>query len=102
MVSSFAEQYGIRIYSNDFRSMKWNEFKALIAGIGPETPLGRIVSIRAEDDKEVLKSFTPSMRRERAEWRMKMAKMKPQETVQAGIESIKQALFAMAEPKHDE
>ena len=38
--------------------MKWDEFQALLVGIGPETPLGNIVSIRAEDDPEILKHFT--------------------------------------------
>ena len=43
--------------------MKWDEFKDLLTGIGPETPLGRIVAIRAEDDKEMLKQFTPEQNR---------------------------------------
>ena len=38
--------------------MTWDEFRDLLVGISPETPLGRIVSIRAEEDKEVLKHFT--------------------------------------------
>ncbi|MFR6462092.1 MAG: Gp15 family bacteriophage protein [Anaerostipes hadrus] len=37
MVSSFAEQYGIRIYSKEFKEMQWHEFKALLCGIGPDT-----------------------------------------------------------------
>lgn len=39
--------------------MSWGEFSTLLAGIMPETPLGQIVSIRSEDDKETLKHFTP-------------------------------------------
>lgn len=54
--------------------MSWGEFASLLAGISPETPLGRIVSIRAEDDKDMLKSFTPDQRRIRNEWRSREAK----------------------------
>ena len=31
-------------------------------GIGPDTSLGRIVSIRLEDDNEVIKEFTPEQK----------------------------------------
>lgn len=49
--------------------MKWDEFRALLIGIGPETPLGRIVSVRSEEDKEALKYFTVEQNRIRNEWR---------------------------------
>lgn len=39
----------------------------------PETPLGQIVSIRSEDDKEILKHFTPDQHRIRNEWRSRQA-----------------------------
>ena len=38
--------------------MKWDEFKDMLSGLGPDTPLGRIVAIRSEDDPEVLKNFS--------------------------------------------
>ena len=43
--------------------MRWSEFKSLLIGLGPNTILGRIVSIRAEDDSEVLKNFTKDQQR---------------------------------------
>lgn len=39
--------------------MPWDEFSDLLSGIGPDTALGRIVAIRAEEDEEILKHFTP-------------------------------------------
>ncbi len=54
--------------------MSWGEFSTLLAGIMPETPLGQIVSIRSEDDKEMLKSFTPDQHRIRNEWRSRRAR----------------------------
>ena len=76
--------------------MKWDEFRALISGLSPKTALGRVVSIRAEDDKEVLESYTPDMHKLRNEWRARIAKERsPQETLDF-LESIKQTLIQMA------
>ena len=96
IVSSFLSQYGFRIYSDDFRKMKWEEFKALLSGLGPDTPLGRMVQIRAEEDEELLKYFTPEQKRIRREWRLREAKEKPKEELDAVLESLKQAFIQMA------
>ena len=70
--ASFAAQYGIRLREEE--DMSWSEFCTLLAGIMPETPLGRVVSIRSENDKEVLKNFTKEQHRIRNEWRSRMTK----------------------------
>lgn len=70
--ASFAAQYGIRLRQEN--DMSWSEFCTLLAGITPETPLGQVVSIRCENDKEVLKSFTKEQHRIRNEWRNRMTK----------------------------
>ena len=67
--ASFAQQYGIRLRRED--DMSWDEFSTLLAGLNGDTPLGHIVSIRAETDKERLKQFTPAERKIRNEWRMR-------------------------------
>lgn len=95
-MSSLAEQYGIRVYSEDFRKMQWHEFKALLCGIAPDTALGRIVSIRMEDDKEVLKEFTKEQHRIRNEWRCKVAKQKNEKDVNEFLETMKQAFIDIA------
>lgn len=38
--------------------MPWLEFSQLLAGIDPDTTLGRVVSIRAEKDPEKISKFT--------------------------------------------
>lgn len=48
--------------------MSWQEFCTLLSGILPETPLGKIVAIRAEKDPKVLQKFTPEQKRVRNEW----------------------------------
>lgn len=95
IVASFQAQYGIRL-SRDLEGMKWDEFKALLVGISPETPLGRIVSIRAEDDKEILEHFTKEQRRIRSEWRNRRAKKVSEEELAAVLEQLKQGFIAMA------
>jgi hypothetical protein len=49
--------------------MSWDEFCTLLAGIMPKTPLGQVVSIRSEEDKDILKNFTPEQNKIRNEWR---------------------------------
>ena len=76
--------------------MKWAEFKQLLIGIGPDTPLGRIVSIRAEDDPEVLKHFTVEQHRIRNEWQSKRAKKITETQLFDILEQLKNAFAAMA------
>lgn len=63
--ASFLQQYGIRLTTTD---MPYAEFVRLLGGLMPETPLGRIVTIRAEKDSKVLKHFTPEQKKIRTEW----------------------------------
>lgn len=64
--SSFLKQYGIRLRSDD--DMSYSEFCSLLSGIMPDTPLGQIVSIRAEKDAKAIKKFTKEQKRIRDEW----------------------------------
>lgn len=100
IVASFQTQYGIRL-SRELKGMKWSEFKALLCGLSPETPLGRIVSIRAEDDKEILKHFTKEQKRIRSEWRNRKAQKVSKEELAAMLEQLKQGFIAMAGGKRD-
>lgn len=70
--SSFTKQYGIRLRADT--EMTWDEFSTLLAGIMPETPLGQIISIRSEDDPDVLKEFNNEQKRIRNEWHSRIGK----------------------------
>ena len=95
-MASFQAQYGLRL-SRELDSMKWNEFKALLVGIGPDTPLGRIVSIRSENDEDVLKYFTADQNRIRNEWRNRRVKTQVSKADQTQmLEQIKKAFISMA------
>lgn len=76
--------------------MRWDEFCALLNGVSADTPLGRIVQIRSEDDEEVLKNFTKGQHKIRSGWRNRRAqKITPEQTMDF-LEQMKQALISMA------
>lgn len=76
--------------------MSWREFSYLLEGLSGETPLGRIVSVRAENDPEALKDFTPEQRRIRNEYRRKIAKGKSSKEVENAMEQFKQAFIQIS------
>jgi hypothetical protein len=75
--------------------MSWSEFCTLLSGIMPETPLGKVVEIRAEEDKEILKNFTKDQHRIRNEWRSRQVNLMTDEEKQEQIEELKK-IFAKA------
>lgn len=68
----------------------------MLSGIGPDTPLGRIVAIRSETDKNVLKHFTRDQKRIRSEWMARRAKAKTESETATFIEQMKQMFIRMA------
>lgn len=93
--ASFQSQYGIR-FTTDLPGMKWQEFADLLAGLSPETPLGRMVSIRSERNPDVIKNFTPDQKRIRAEWAKKSASHVTEEQMRTMLDSLKAAFIANA------
>ena len=90
-MASFQSQYGIRL-SRDLSGMKWTEFRAYIIGLDSNSPLGKIVTIRAENDAEVVKHFNPSQREIRNKWQSRKAKTMPRKDLDQFLESM-QAVF---------
>ena len=79
IISSFLSQYGLRIRTKEFESVSWDEFKSLLAGMALETALGRMVAIRSETDKDVIKHFTREQKRIYDDWRNRKAERTRQE-----------------------
>ena len=96
VAASFQSMYGIRL-ARQLRDMKWREFAALLAGLGTDTPLGRVAAIRAEEDPRRLESFSPQMRSIRAAWRTKKARQRPREDVNAFMEDMKRAFLSLGQ-----
>ena len=63
----------------------------------PDTPLGKIIEIRSENDKDMLKHFTPSQNKIRHEWRSRLAKKNVMDSKEAArqIKNFQEAMKAV-------
>ena len=65
--ASFLQQYNIRLRT--INDLPYEEFVIYLSGLLPETPLGNIVAIRSENNRDTLKHFTPQQKKIRSDWR---------------------------------
>lgn len=71
--------------------MKWKEFKALVSGLSSDTPLGRIIQIRSEEDHQMLDSFSPGQHKIRNDWRNKRAKKRTEKELDEVLKELQKA-----------
>ena len=95
--ASFAKQYGIRLRNE--QDMTWSEFATLLSGLMPDTPLGQIISIRAEKDKEVIKRFTKEQKRIQSDWKRRQSKNIDKESYDDAMNAFKNMFISMANSK---
>lgn len=76
--------------------MAWSEFRDLLTGLSSDTALARVVAIRSEEDREVLKRFTPEQRRIRSEWRNRVAKQRSSQDVNIFLAQMQTAFRRMS------
>ena len=95
IVSSFLSQYGLRIRTKEFETVSWDEFTSLLAGIAPETALGRVVAIRSETDKNVIKHFSRDQKRIYDEWCNQKAKAMTPETYEQQMDGLEKMMAAL-------
>lgn len=95
IISSFLSQYGIRIRTKEFETVSWDEFRALISGLSPDTALGRVVSIRSEKDKDIIKNFTADQRRIYDDWRNRGAEKMDKNTFEKEMAELENMFAAM-------
>lgn len=67
IVSSFAQQYGIRLYY-EYETIPCEEFRQLLSGLNGETPLGYVVQIRSEKDYKKIKEMSKNEKEIREKW----------------------------------
>lgn len=91
--SSIAQQYGIRL-RNEINTISWSEVRMLISGLLPDTPLGKVIQIRSENNKEMLKQFTPEMHKIRNDWRNRIArdKLKDEDALNRTFDNMEKML----------
>ena len=93
--SSIASQYGIRLRQS--ADMPWSEFKNLVTGLLPETPLGAVVKIRSEDDPKIIKQFNADQMAIRNKWREKQAlqQLSDPEVLEKSMDNLSRMLKSM-------
>lgn len=75
--------------------MTWTEFRSLLSGLGPDTPLARTVQIRLESDKKVLEHFTTSQHNIRNKWRSRNVKSYTQADMDNVLKQFQEAFASM-------
>lgn len=95
IIASFLSQYGLRIRTKEFESVTWDEFRSLLAGIAPETPLGRVVAIRSERDKNIIKQFSPGQKKIYNDWRNRKAEKVSPEDYKQQMAALEQMMAEM-------
>jgi hypothetical protein len=61
------QQYNIRLKTAE--DLTYEEFVVYLSNLLPETPLGIIISIRSENNRDTLKRFNPTQKKIRNDWR---------------------------------
>lgn len=69
IVSSFAQQYGIRL-NKEYYTISHIEFNQLLIGLNGDTALGNVVRIRSEKNQKRIKEMTNKEKEIRNEWQL--------------------------------
>jgi hypothetical protein len=75
---SIAKQYHILPSEQD--ELRYSDWAKLVSGLMEDTPLGQIVMLRSEKDRDVIKKFSKQQRKLRSEWNVFRAKQAQQKT----------------------
>lgn len=95
IVSSFLSQYGLRIRTKEFESVSWDEFRSLLAGISPDTALGRVVAIRSETDEDIIKHFSADQKRIYDAWKDRKTENMAPETYEKAMANLEMLMAKM-------
>lgn len=95
IVSSFLSQYGLRIRTKEFETVSWDEFRSLLAGLSPDTALGRIVAIRSETDQNIIRHFTADQKRIYDEWQERRADRMTQQQYEYQMKNLEHEIIKM-------
>ncbi len=94
IVSSFAQQYGIRLYY-EYENIPCQEFRQLLSGLNGETPLGYVVQIRAETDSKKIRQMTQKEKDIRTDWAKFREKNNKNRTIELKTEDISKIFSKM-------
>lgn len=86
IVSSMRKEYGVS--PREYGDITFQEFKALLTGMGPNTALGRVVGIRSETDQETIREFSKDQLRIYSKWQNRMAKNVEKQELDTFLDSM--------------
>lgn len=66
IIQSIAKQYNI--LPSEQENLHYSDWYRLVAGLMHDTPLGQVVRIRSEDNKDIIKNFDRYEKQIRSEW----------------------------------
>lgn len=92
---SIAKQYGILPTAQE--ELSWSDWSKLVGGLMDDTPLGRVVAIRSETDREVIKKMPEWAKSIRSEWATHRARKAAASEDPAKLRSQMDALERMLE-----
>ena len=90
---SIATQYGI--LPQDQGELPYSEWSKLVSGLMDNTPLGRVVAVRGEENQKIIAQMSPWQRKIRSEWQAFVASeavQKPREELLAQMASLERML----------
>lgn len=94
IVSSFAQQYGIRL-QKEYDSIACSEFRYLLSNLNDDTSLGYVVRIRSEKNPKKIREMTNNEKEIRAKWNEFRTKNKKQELIYLKTEDISKIFSKM-------
>lgn len=94
IVSSFAQQYGIRLY-HEYETISCEEFRQLLTGLNSDTPLGYTVQIRSEKNPKKIREMTKHEKDIRKKWQEFRAKQNKNTKIYLRTEDISKVFSKM-------
>lgn len=73
---SIAKQYGV--LPSEQGALKYSDWAKMVSGLMDDTPLGRVVAVRSEKDREMIRHMNKWQKQIRADWAAFRASSRPQ------------------------
>ena len=93
-MSSFAQQYKIRLYY-EYESISCEEFRQLLSGLNGDTPLGYVVQIRAEKNPKKIREMSNQDKKIRSDWAKFKSNQKEKNIIELKTEDISKVFSKM-------
>ena len=90
---SIAKQYGV--LPSEQGALKYSDWAKMVSGLMDDTPLGRVVAVRSEKDREMIRHMNKWQKQIRADWTaFRAASNRPQVKKQmAALEKMLASMF---------